>query len=155
MKERTIFIICDELIEDFYSSDEEKSKRIQLFFDYLALREYEKKAWVIPQVYEKISKKVEGKDFLYTNWIKNSASLIGIPPEGTVEECDLLALFKILSINSKVLIVSNKYYGDDKFPDESVITLKGLNNFLNSKKDFLEELSKIKKPHFVPTLVVS
>ena len=145
MDDDTIFIIDESLINCFFSKDNDEYCKADLFVNYLSLRKCNKKAFMIPIIYDKIYNKLCEKNkevaLYFENWIER-ADFIGESDENSEEE-DTFALYDILSNveDSTIILISEKFLQNPKFKRINVLSVDGLNRFLKSKSDFMKLIS--------------
>ena len=144
MEDKCVFIIDEEILNRFSlleSNGQEyhEGENAQLFFEYLSYRKCNKKAFMIPSIYIKITKVLninDGESLAYfRNWVREGD--IGESPD-TTEEQDILSLFETLEVlYKKVFVVSDKYEENPNFKNIPVLTIEKLDSYLKDKKDFM------------------
>lgn len=137
-----------ELVKTFFK--DENFEKAELFFIYLTTHCDHKRAYMIPNLFNKVvsvinEKTKEKSETIKTEvlaWFKNwveEADMLG--QDQGEEKHDTELLYKILSIlnpNKKIIIISNKY-------NESGVTSLPIDNlfgYLMNKPDFAAYLSK-------------
>lgn len=148
MEDKCVFIIDEEILNEFSlleasGEDYYRGEGAELFFEYLSYRKHNKKAFMIPLIYKKISTKLkinDGESVAYfQNFVKEGN--IGESPD-TTEEQDTLSLFDTLSVlYEPVFIISNKYESNPKFKGKPVLNMEKLNKYLRDKKDFMKYIN--------------
>ncbi|PIN90484.1 hypothetical protein COU60_01530 [Candidatus Pacearchaeota archaeon CG10_big_fil_rev_8_21_14_0_10_34_76] len=148
MEDKCVFIIDEEILNKFSLLESQgegyyEGENAQLFFEYLSYRIHNKKAFMIPSIYKKITSKLkinDGESLAYfKNWVKEGD--IGESSD-TTEEQDTISLFETLEVlHEKVFIISDKYEGNTNFRNIPVLTMDKLNKYLKDKKEFMKYIN--------------